>query len=145
MSVTPRRPHRLDLGTNSARLVPSPTPAARGESDSAAAWRAQAELILNAAGEGIYGLDLEGRCTFVNPAAAQMTGHDVDELLGKSMHDIVHHSHPNGCQYTREQCPIYAAFSDGMVRKVFDEVFWCKDGTAFAVDTRALPSTREAR
>ncbi len=111
--------------------------------DTAAAWRAQAELILNAAGEGIYGLDLKGRCTFVNPAAARMTGHDVEELLGKSMHDVVHHSHPNGCAYTREECPIYAAFSDGMVRQVFDEVFWRKDGLSFPVEYTSTPIYEE--
>jgi PAS domain S-box-containing protein len=105
----------------------------------AAAWRARAELILNAAGEGIYGLDMEGRCIFVNPAAAQMTGHTLEELLGKSMHDIVHHSHPNGCLYIRDQCPIYAAFADGMIRNVSDEVFWRKDGTPFSVEYTSTP------
>jgi PAS domain-containing protein len=88
------------------------------------ALRQQNELILNAAGEGIYGLDLHGRTTFANPAAAAMTGHNVEELLGKSMHDIVHHSHESGECYGRYDCPIYAAFRDGLVRNVCDEVFW---------------------
>ena len=60
------------------------------------ALRREHHLILNAAGEGIYGLDLEGRARFVNPAAAAMTGHRVEELIGRSMHDRVHHSHPDG-------------------------------------------------
>src|SRR5688572_15027116 len=77
------------------------------------ALRQEHHLILRAAGEGIYGLDLEGRASFVNPAAATLTGHTVDELIGKSMHDIVHHSRADGSAYPRSECPIYAAFKDG--------------------------------
>jgi PAS domain-containing protein len=76
------------------------------------ALRQQHHLILRAAGEGIYGLDLEGRASFVNPAAAAMTGHSVDELLGQVMHDAVHHSHADGSGYPRSECPIYAAFKE---------------------------------
>jgi formate hydrogenlyase transcriptional activator len=129
----------LDAGAASLRLVTPSAPSAPAGTDPALAWRAQTELILNAAGEGIYGLDLTGRCTFVNPAAAQMTGHDLAELLGQSMHDIVHHSHPNGCSYTREECPIYAAFSDGLIRNACDEVFWRKNGTSFPVEYTSTP------
>jgi PAS domain-containing protein len=75
------------------------------------------QVILRAAGEGIYGLDSEGRAIFVNPAAAEMTGHTIAELLGQSMHEVVHHSHPTGEPYARCECPIYAAIRDGMVRK----------------------------
>lgn len=96
-------------------------------------------MILNAAGEGIYGLDLQGRAKFVNPAAAQMTGHHLDELLGRSMHELVHHSHADGRRYEREACPIYAAFTDGHARKVGDEVFWRKDGSCFPVDYTSTP------
>jgi PAS domain-containing protein len=63
--------------------------------------RREHQLILQAAGEGIYGLDHEGRAIFVNPAAAEMTGHTVSELLGRTMHDVVHHSHPSGEPYAR--------------------------------------------
>src|SRR5687768_11056374 len=80
--------------------------------DSFEALRQEHHLILKAAGEGIYGLDLEGKAKFVNPAAAAMTGHRVDELIGQSMHDIVHHSYADGSQYPRSECPIYAAFKD---------------------------------
>ena len=96
-------------------------------------------LILDAAGEGIYGIDLRGRATFVNPAATAMTGHTPEELLGQSMHEIVHHSHPDGSPYPSADCPIYAAFNDGMVRKVGDEVFWRKDGTSFPVEYTSTP------
>ena len=96
-------------------------------------------LILQAAGEGIYGLDHEGRAMFVNPAAAAMTGHAVAELLGQSMHEVVHHSHPSGAPFARCDCPIYAAIRDGVVRKSATESFWRKDGTSFAVECTSTP------
>ena len=99
------------------------------------------ELILNAAGEGIYGIDTQGRAIFVNPAAAQMTGHQVSELLGQSMHDVVHHSHADGRHYAREACPIYAAFKDGLVRHVGEDVFWHKKGNSFRVEYTSTPIT----
>ena len=102
-------------------------------------FRRQNALILNAAGEGIYGLDLCGRVTFANPAAAGMTGHDVAELLGQPMHDLVHHSDPEGRRVPRERCPIYAAFADGAVHRVDSEVFWRKDGSCFPVDYSSTP------
>jgi len=101
--------------------------------------RRDRELILSSAGEGIYGLDREGLTTFVNPAAAEMLGWDPDELLGKPQHAVTHHSHADGSAYARENCPIYAAFSDGAVHQVDDEVFWRKDGTSFPVEYVSTP------
>jgi PAS domain S-box-containing protein len=99
----------------------------------------QNELILNAAGEGIYGLDLEGRTTFCNPAAAAMIGWEPEELIGKPQHAILHHSKPDGSPYPQEECPIYAAFGDGAVHHVSNEVFWRKDGTSFPVEYVSTP------
>lgn len=105
----------------------------------AAFFQQRNSLILNAAGEGIYGLDLEGRVTFANPAAAKMTGHTVEELLGQHMHSLVHHTSPEGRRLPRESCAIYAAFVDGAVHQVDDEVFWRKDGTCFPVHYSSTP------
>jgi diguanylate cyclase (GGDEF)-like protein/PAS domain S-box-containing protein len=99
----------------------------------------QNRLILDSAGEGIYGLDREGRTTFVNPAAAKLTGYDPEDLIGKSQHEVVHHSHPNGTPYPEEECPIYTALRDGKVHRVDDEVFWRKDGTSFPVEYASTP------
>jgi len=101
--------------------------------------RRQNELILHAAGEGIYGLDVHGNTTFVNPAAARMIGWKAEELIGKPQHDILHHSKPDGTPYPKEECPIYAAFRDGAVHHVTDEVFWRKDGTSFPVEYISTP------
>lgn len=99
----------------------------------------QNRLILNFAGEGIYGLDLNGHTIFCNPAAAKMIGYEVEELIGKPQHDILHHSKPDGSPYPREECPIYAAFKDGGVHHVSNEVFWKKDGTSFPVEYVSTP------
>ncbi|MBF8298459.1 MAG: domain S-box protein, partial [candidate division NC10 bacterium] len=109
------------------------------------AWRfnemasARTRLILDSVGEGIYGLDLNGRATFVNPATASMLGYEAEELLGRPMHEVLHHSEPDGNPYPKEDCPIYAAFKDGAARRVTDEVFWRRDGTSFPVEYLSTP------
>ncbi|GAB4553890.1 MAG: hypothetical protein Tsb0014_47110 [Pleurocapsa sp.] len=101
--------------------------------------RRQHQLILNSVGEGIYGLDARGNVTFVNPAAAEIIGWEMSDLVGKSMHKILHHSKCDGSHYPREECPIYAAFKDGKVHRVENEVFWRKDGTSFPVEYISTP------
>ncbi len=103
------------------------------------ASRSRTRLILRAAGEGIYGVDAEGKTTFVNPAAERMLGWSGDELVGRDMHTTVHHSHADGSQYHNHECPIYAAFRDGAVHHVEHEMFWRKDGTSFWVDYTSTP------
>jgi formate hydrogenlyase transcriptional activator len=97
------------------------------------------ESILNAAGEGIYGLDLQGRATFVNPAAIAMTGWSAAETIGFNIHYKHHHSFPDGSPYHHTSCPIYAAFNDGEVHEVNNEVFWRKDGSSFPVEYTSTP------
>ncbi|GBU19068.1 MULTISPECIES: sigma 54-interacting transcriptional regulator [Methylobacterium] len=96
-------------------------------------------LILSAAGEGIYGVDADGLTTFVNPAAERMLGWAASDLIGRDMHAAVHHKHPDGSHYPHRDCPIYAAFRDGAVHQVDDEVFWRKDGTGFPVEYTSTP------
>jgi len=95
--------------------------------------------ILAAAGEGIYGLDAQGLTTFVNPAAARMIGWEAKDLIGKPMHEILHHTKPDGTLYHADECPIYAAFRDGTVHRVETEIFWRKDGTRFPVEYTSTP------
>ncbi len=89
------------------------------------------EMILNAAGEGIFGVDLEGRHTFVNRAAARMLGYDVTELVGEPSHTTWHHLRPDGSPYPEAECPLHAGYRTGAVRRGEDQLFWRKDGTAF--------------
>ncbi|HEY3377848.1 MAG TPA: PAS domain S-box protein [Armatimonadota bacterium] len=103
----------------------------------------QNELILHAAGEGIFGLDREGYFVFVNPAAAQLTGYSVEELIGHNCHEIIHHSYPDGTPYPLEKCPIRAAYTVGETHQIANEVFWRKDGTAFDVLYLSTPIREE--
>ncbi len=99
----------------------------------------QNRQILESAGEGIYGLDVDGNTTFVNPAAEKMTGYSADELIGKPQHALIHHTHADGTAYPREECHIYEAFNDGKVHQEAGEVFWRKDGTSFPVEYASTP------
>ncbi|MEB3355150.1 MAG: PAS domain-containing sensor histidine kinase [Synechococcales bacterium] len=122
----------------------TPPPPAEPPGQELEQLRRQHQLILNAVGEGVYGLDLDGKVTFVNPAAAAMIDWPMEELIGKSMHAVLHHSHADGTPYPREDCPIYAAFQDGSIRRITNEVFWRKDGTSFPVEYISTPMHDEA-
>lgn len=97
------------------------------------------QLILHAVGEGIYGVDAEGRTTFANPAAERMLGWRIDELMGRVIHRVVHHSHEDGSLFPLKECPIYAAFRDASVKRVGEDWFWRKDGTGFPVEYTSTP------
>ncbi|MEW6001082.1 MAG: HD domain-containing phosphohydrolase [Nitrospirota bacterium] len=101
--------------------------------------RRQNELILNSAGEGIFGLDLQGNHTFVNPSAARMLGYEVEELIGLHSHTIWHHSKADGSPYPEEECLIYKAYKEGSVHHATDEVFWRRDNTIFPVEYTSTP------
>ncbi len=99
----------------------------------------QNEALLNSAADGIYGLDLEGRITFVNPAATTLTGHTVEETLGRRHHDLVHHTRGDGTPYPPEDCPSTGVLEHGVARTVSHEVFWRRDGTNFPVEYTTTP------
>jgi diguanylate cyclase (GGDEF)-like protein/PAS domain S-box-containing protein len=99
----------------------------------------QNQALLNSAADGIYGLDMDGRVTFANPAAAVLTGHTVEETLGRREHELVHHSHEDGSPYPPDECPCIDALRRGATRTVSDEVFWRKDGRSFPVEYTAAP------
>lgn len=97
------------------------------------------ELILNAAGEGLASADINGNLTFINPAGAKMLGWEIEELISKPGHDMMHHTKPDGSPYPLEECPIYAAFQDGVIRYEDNEIFWRKDGSSFPVEYTSTP------
>jgi len=96
-------------------------------------------LLLTSAPDGIYGIDLQGNAIFVNPAAARMLGSSSEGLLGRHMHDVMHHTKPDGTRYSPEECPIYQALSGGVIQHVADDVFWRTDGTSFPVEYTSTP------
>ena len=95
--------------------------------------------LMESMGEGMYGVDRHGRCTFINPAAARMLGYHPGEVLGENMHALVHHSRPDGSLYPPQECRIFAAFRTGQGCHVDNEVLWRKDHTAFPVDYSSYP------
>ena len=101
--------------------------------------RLQQELILQTAGEGIFGLDEAGRVTFVNPTALTLCGYKAEEMIGKPMHDLIHHTRPDGTPHPQEACPIYGTFQDGQTHLVEDDVFWNKNGKSFPVEYVVTP------
>lgn len=102
-------------------------------------------LILESAGEGIHGLDAEGRVTFGNAAAERILGWKLDDILGEKSHDLHHHSHADGSPYPRDDCPIYAALTDGQVHHVEHEVFWHTNGTAVPVEYTSTPILKNGK
>lgn len=99
----------------------------------------QNQLILNAAGEGIYGINAEGKTTFVNRAAQEMLGWTTEDLLGRDIHSMIHHHHLDGEIYHAHECPIYRSFRFEQVHRIEDEVFWRKDGKPIRVEYVSTP------
>jgi len=107
--------------------------------------RQHLELILESTSEGIYGVDTAGVCTFVSGSAASMLGYTRNELLGKNMHALIHHTNKNGRPYPVEECPIYTALAQGQGCQVDDELFFRADGSSFAVEYLCYPITEPGK
>lgn len=101
--------------------------------------RQRLQAILDAAGEGITGLDLDGRIIFTNAAAAHLLGYSPESLLGAGHHDLLHHSHQDGSPYPAGQCRIDEAIREERSFRSEGEIFWRADGTAMPVDVVSMP------
>lgn len=101
--------------------------------------------ILQAAGEGIFGTDTQGRLTFANPAAALMLGRQAEELVGKDVHSLIHHSRVDGTPYPVDECCALVALHSGERQQRDDELFWRRDGTVFPVEYVATPVVESDR
>jgi PAS domain S-box-containing protein len=100
----------------------------------------QIRLLLDSTAEAIYGIDTDGVCTLANAACLKMLGYDnISELTGKNIHELIHHTRPDGSLYPEEECRIYKAFREGKGTHVDDEVLWRKDGSSFPVSYWSYP------
>ena len=99
----------------------------------------QMEMLLESTGQGIYGIDLQGNCTFINRATCELVGYRPDEALGRNMHDLVHHHKPDGSVYPVDQCPIFRAFQKGEGCCIDTEVMWRRDGIPIPVQYSSFP------
>ena len=100
--------------------------------------------VLEALSEGVYGVNREGFCTFINPAAMAMLGVSESEALGCDQHALFHSQHQDGSPYPRDQCPIYRTARDGQTRRQL-EWFWDRRGSGFPVDLTVTPLQREGK
>ncbi len=105
----------------------------------------QSNSVLESVGDGIYGLDLEGRLTVLNPAAEQMLGYRAEEVLGMKGHDLIRHTRADGSPYNPQDCPIQRSLANLETIRVSKEVFWRKDGTSFPVEYVARPQIETVR
>jgi PAS domain S-box-containing protein len=111
---------------------PSPTPVG-------GAWVDQLNRLLESTGEGIFGVDMRGQCTFVNRAAAEMLGYAASAVLGRNMHELIHHTDAEGQAYPEADCPIFNAFRRGLSCRIDSEVLWRADGSAFSAEYSSHP------
>ncbi len=103
-------------------------------------------LILESTAEGIYGVDRDGFCTFINPAALRILGFSSrSQVLGQNFHTLCHHTRADGTQFPAEDCGIIQAFRFGEGFHADDEVFWRRDGASFPVEYWAHPLSRSGQ
>ena len=101
------------------------------------------ERVLANVADGIYGLDVEGRVEFVNPAAARMTGYPTEQQLGADQHALIHGTRRDGSPYPREECPVWQALQTGRTVVADDETFWRRDGTPMPVEMVVVPTVED--
>lgn len=101
--------------------------------------------MLDSVGDGIFGLDMEGRCTFINPAGVRMLGYGAEECRGQNMHVLVHSKRADGSPYPAEDCPAAQALRRCVELRVDEEVLWRKEGTAFPVEYSSYPIVLNGR
>jgi len=103
---------------------------------------ARFRLLLDSSPEAIFGIDTQGICTFVNPACLNMLGYTQAEMLGKSVHALIHHTYPDGRPYPNENCHVRCSTLQGQSTHADNEVHWRKDGSSFPVEYWSRPMYR---
>ena len=98
------------------------------------------QRLLDSAAEGLYGVDTQGRCTFINRAALKMLGYAQEsDVVGKDMHALIQHSHADGTPRPAHESAIARSYREQSELHVTDEVFWRRDGSSFPVEYWAHP------
>ena len=134
-------PDELDLLVASANNMQEKTRAALNALRDS---EARVRLLLDSTSEAIYGADTQGICIFANPACVRMLGYaDEDDLIGRRIHDLIHHSHPDGRHYPMEDCAVRVATLAGQACHRNDEVHWRADGTSFPVEYWSHPMYKD--
>ncbi len=111
----------------------------KAQLEEASEARKRLELLLESTGEGIFGVNLRGICTFVNGSAAAMLGYRREDFYGKRPHEMVHHTDANGRPYPGSKCPVQVTLRDGRFQRIDDEFFFRADGSRFPVEYASYP------
>jgi len=101
------------------------------------------QLLLDSAGEGIYGIDSAGLVVFANAYTVNRLGWSESELVGSDIHQMTHHTRADGDTYPMSECPIHSTLQQRTVHHISDEIFWCKDGSSFPVEYTSTPIMEE--
>jgi PAS domain S-box-containing protein len=140
------RPVRDDAGAIVQVQLVGRDVSQRKRTEEALHWLSrQVRMILNSAGEGIFGLELDGSISFVNPVAARTLGYAEGELVGRPHHALFHHCREDGSELPVEECAIHATLRDGATREVTEDVFCRSDGTSFPTDYTATAAVEAGR
>jgi PAS domain S-box-containing protein len=107
--------------------------------------RRRTDSILEAAGEGICGLDANGVINFINPRGAKLVGWEADKLIGKPLHETVHHSRVDRTPFPKEDCSLCATLRDGLAHWMDDEVFWRQDGSVIPIEYTCMPMHQDGK
>ena len=103
-------------------------------------------LVLDSVPEAVYGMDVDGKCTFCNPACLKLLGYEEPaDLYGKDMHAVMHHTRKDGTPYPAEECPIFEAFRRGHGTRIDNEVMWRRDGSCFPAEYWSRPIQRDGK
>jgi len=105
------------------------------------AARREMRAVLRGTGDGIIGLDMDGGCTFLNEAGSRLLGYSKQELKGKSVHHMIHHTRWDGSAYPEGECPVQLSLASGETVRILDDLLWRKDGRAFPVQLSVSPMT----
>ena len=105
------------------------------------AARREVRAVLRGTGDGIIGVGLNGACTFLNEAGSRLLGYSKQELKGKSVHNMIHHTRWDGSDYPLKECPVHLSLASGDTAKTFDDILWRKDGSSFPVQLAVSPMT----
>ena len=132
------RPTNAPASARDATLTPAHDGAGAAP-ERGTAWTPRLQLLLESTGEGIFGIDTDGRCTFINRAGAQMLGWPAEQVFGRNMHGLIHHTHGDGSHYPEADCPIFNAFRQGLPCRIDSEVLWRADGSSFSAEYSSYP------
>lgn len=118
---------------------------AKEQAEAADREHQEKSALLEAVPDGIYGIDREGRCTFINSAGLGMIRYEPEQVLGRNMHELIHHRRPDGSPYPESECPIFKASVHGEGCRIDDEVLWRSDGKPFVVEYTSAPIIQNGR